>query len=230
MTRRLITLDANLIRISKEYGERKVAYYASEEGVGSPSRSRSGEWGAETDPVRQAQGKAGEYAVALHFGLDPRTAVRRSVGKADDGGDVPLPFGVVADVKTSPAQKHYMLWSSAVNDLYWKKKFDVLIAVSISDDMTQCWIEGCMTKQAFFDAKLIADGVCDQGRLTPGTWFVKKSEMPDIGAVRNGFVGHEPSGALVHYCHCGKWGSFGEGVSLRKDQLGAWYCGAHRPP
>jgi hypothetical protein len=32
-----------------------------------------------------------------------------------------------------------------------------------------------------------------------------------------------------HYCHCGKWGSFGLDVSLRKGWTGTWYCGAHYP-
>ena len=229
MTRTLVQIDANIIRVSREYAERKVAYYATQEGAGSPSGARSGIWGVETNPVRQAEAKVGEYAVALYYGLDPRTAVNRSPSKADSGGDMTLPFGVVADVKTSPAGKLYVIWSNAVNDLYWKKSFDVLISVSISEDMTQCWIEGCMTKQEFFDLKSVADGVCDQGRLTPGTWFVRKSAMRDIDTIKQGFVGHEPSGAFVHYCQCGKLGPFGEGVSLLKGQLGKWYCGAHRP-
>ena len=43
-----------------------------------------------------------------------------------------------------------------------------------------------------------------------------------------GTVGYE-GGALVHHCHCGKWGAFGFDVSLREGRLGAWYCGEHRP-
>jgi hypothetical protein len=31
-----------------------------------------------------------------------------------------------------------------------------------------------------------------------------------------------------HYCHCGKWGSFGYGVRLLKGQPGTWYCFEHR--
>jgi hypothetical protein len=33
---------------------------------------------------------------------------------------------------------------------------------------------------------------------------------------------------FLHYCHCGKWGSFGYGVSLLKGQEGVWYCEEHR--
>jgi hypothetical protein len=43
-----------------------------------------------------------------------------------------------------------------------------------------------------------------------------------------GTVGYEGN-ALVHHCHCGKWGSFGFDVSLREGRLGTWYCGVHRP-
>jgi hypothetical protein len=31
-----------------------------------------------------------------------------------------------------------------------------------------------------------------------------------------------PKEPFVHYCHCGKWGSFGY-------PDGKWYCGKHRP-
>jgi hypothetical protein len=32
-----------------------------------------------------------------------------------------------------------------------------------------------------------------------------------------------------HYCHCGKWGSFGYGVKLRAGIEGRWFCREHRP-
>jgi hypothetical protein len=32
-----------------------------------------------------------------------------------------------------------------------------------------------------------------------------------------------------HFCHCGKWGNFGYGVSLRNGREGNWYCFEHRP-
>jgi hypothetical protein len=37
---------------------------------------------------------------------------------------------------------------------------------------------------------------------------------------------HEP---FVHYCHCGAWGSFGNGVRLSEGKEGQWFCAAHRP-
>ena len=34
---------------------------------------------------------------------------------------------------------------------------------------------------------------------------------------------------FLHFClECGAWGAFGYGVNLRADQLGRWYCAAHR--
>jgi hypothetical protein len=37
-------------------------------------------------------------------------------------------------------------------------------------------------------------------------------------------------GLFLHFCaECGAWGAFGYGVNLRADQLGRWYCAAHRP-
>lgn len=32
-----------------------------------------------------------------------------------------------------------------------------------------------------------------------------------------------------HFCHCGKVGSFGFGVSLLKGTEGAWFCREHSP-
>src|ERR1700722_4084325 len=35
---------------------------------------------------------------------------------------------------------------------------------------------------------------------------------------------------FLHFClECGAWAAFGYGVNLRADQLGRWYCAAHRP-
>jgi hypothetical protein len=46
---------------------------------------------------------------------------------------------------------------------------------------------------------------------------------------RAGFVGYDADDHFIHYCHCGAWGSFGVGVSLRNGKLGTWYCREHRP-
>jgi hypothetical protein len=50
---------------------------------------------------------------------------------------------------------------------------------------------------------------------------VKPNEHP-------GFVGHDADGHFVHNCHCGKWGAFGRGVSLREGKLGTWTCAEHK--
>jgi hypothetical protein len=33
---------------------------------------------------------------------------------------------------------------------------------------------------------------------------------------------------FTHYCHCGRWGSFGFGVSFLRGREGRWYCREHR--
>lgn len=176
-----VILDANLVRISIAYGEAVVKWYASPEGRASASRSRSGIWGAESNPIRLGQGKAGEYAVAQFFGLDLETAVKRKFTVADNGHDIEITPSVLADVKTTPTFKRWMLWSLSVNDLYWEKRFNTLICVSVDEhDWSRCWIEGWMTKQEFFQSKKIANGTNDSGRLTIGTWFVDKSVLNNI--------------------------------------------------
>ncbi len=227
-------LDANLVRVSREFGEAMARWYESPEGRASLSRSRSGDWGAERDPIRLGQSKAGEYAVAVYFALDAKIAVKRSFGKADAGTDVKINSNLGSDVKTTPTWKRYMLWSREINDLYWSKQFDVLIGVSIDeDDWSQCWIEGWLTKQEFFDRKKIADGTNDEGRLSSGTWFIEKDELSDIDTLltdsRRGFVGYDKEGRFVHYCHCGKWGSISIGASTLHDKLGTWFCQEHHP-
>jgi hypothetical protein len=42
-----------------------------------------------------------------------------------------------------------------------------------------------------------------------------------------GFVGYDPDGNLLHFCHCGKDAGFGHGVSLRNGKLGTWFCKDH---
>jgi hypothetical protein len=40
----------------------------------------------------------------------------------------------------------------------------------------------------------------------------------------------DENGVLLHFCvECGRSGPFGFGVSLRRGQLGRWYCRDHRP-
>jgi hypothetical protein len=36
-------------------------------------------------------------------------------------------------------------------------------------------------------------------------------------------------GTFIHYCHCGAWGSFGHGVSMRRSEFGTWHCAEHPP-
>jgi hypothetical protein len=63
---------------------------------------------------------------------------------------------------------------------------------------------------------------------------VTRSSLAEPGsqepcAARRGRVVEE-GGALLHFCiQCGRFGSFGLGVSLRRGQMGRWYCREHRP-
>jgi hypothetical protein len=36
------------------------------------------------------------------------------------------------------------------------------------------------------------------------------------------------TGLFLHACHCGQWGAFGFGVSLKDGQAGTWFCAAHK--
>jgi len=228
--RKLVTLNPNIVRVSRQYGEAIVKWYASPEGAVSASRSRSGDWGAELDPVLQGQGKAGEYAVAQYYGLDPKTAVNRSFGKADDGIDVTITATVAVDAKTTPDWKRWMIWSESVNDLYWSKKFTTLVSVSLDeDDWSQCWIEGWISKQDFFDRKMIADGVNDQGKLTRGTWFMRKVDLEPIDTLLAGYIGLDAGGRFVHYCRCGQFAPYGFGYFPKEGELGKWFCREHKP-
>lgn len=38
-----------------------------------------------------------------------------------------------------------------------------------------------------------------------------------------------PDHLFEHYCHCGKWASFGYNVFLLQGRKGDWYCRMHRP-
>jgi hypothetical protein len=40
---------------------------------------------------------------------------------------------------------------------------------------------------------------------------------------------YDEAGHFIHYCWCGKWGSFGVGCFLREGKLGRFYCLEHRP-
>ena len=42
-------------------------------------------------------------------------------------------------------------------------------------------------------------------------------------------LGNASRPPFAHYCWCGKWGSFGEGVCLSRGETGVWFCAEHRP-
>ena len=41
----------------------------------------------------------------------------------------------------------------------------------------------------------------------------------ELAGHANGFVGYDKAGHFVHYCHCGKWGAHGDGVSLLRGPV-----------
>ena len=46
---------------------------------------------------------------------------------------------------------------------------------------------------------------------------------------RRGLI-KQDGGVLLHFCpECGRWGSVGVGVELKRGRLGRWYCAEHRP-
>jgi len=149
---------------------------------GSPaSRARSGNRGTESNLRRQWQGKVGEIATALYFDLDPKQAVNCSF-LPDHGADIALPSGLLLDVKTTLAP-FKLIWSRDCNDIYWEKRFDHLVSVSIDeDDFSRCWIEGFVPKQEFFARKQIAEP--GRSRLEPGTWFMDKAALHDIEGLK----------------------------------------------
>jgi hypothetical protein len=162
----------------------------------------SGSWGAEADPVRQSQGKIGEIATALYFMLDPLKVVKLTIGDGGDGGkDLRLNNGLRIDAKTT-LPPYRLIWSMAVNHLYLTKQFDVLVSVSIDGtDFSNCWIEGWVTKQDFYDNKEVSDGV--NSNLATGTWFMKKSVLSDMDVLLRQHIPHPI--VVCAQCGGGEW-------------------------
>jgi len=177
--RRYQPISARQVDYCWDFGERLKAHYAR---GGSPnSRTVSGPWQA--DQREFALGKAAEVSAALFFGFDPnpgpRCPIKWSVDDGPDGGSDLIAENIRVDVKGS-TPKGNLIWPLTKNGFYHAKRFDILLAVSVAErpieDLSQCWIEGFVTKQEFFDRKKIAGA--DAGpRLTPGTWYLEKQFM-----------------------------------------------------
>ncbi|KYK50087.1 hypothetical protein A1D31_22510 [Bradyrhizobium liaoningense] len=174
--RKLVRVPPSYVARGRQFGSDLVAHYAA---GGSPqSRARSGDRGTEANPILQAQGKIGEIATAIYFGLDVETSVKWDISRPDPGFDITLRSGLRLDAKTTlPPFK--LCWSRHINDLYWQKQFDALVAVSIEErDWSCCHIEGWISKGGFFYQKQIANGAnCG---LERGTWFVDKAILSNI--------------------------------------------------
>jgi hypothetical protein len=64
-------------------------------------------------------------------------------------------------------------------------------------------------------------------RVVSGAYGEPSLEQPC--AARRARV-QELDRAFLHFCcRCGRFAAFGYGAHLRTEQLGRWYCGAHRP-
>src|SRR5262245_37856411 len=174
LRRRHVSVNSIWVERSRAFGHEMVRYYA-EEGASSPSRSRSGDRGAERDPVRQGIGKVGECAMALLAGLNPAEVVKWSVGNAVAGSDLPSTCDLLLDVTSTETWKRFLISSRSINDLYDSKTFHYLVAVSVYEhDWSECWIEGCISKAGFRERHLVADGHVIGKGLEPGTWFLEK--------------------------------------------------------
>ena len=70
---------------------------------------------------------------------------------------------------------------------------------------------------------------CSQHRLgqfwADAQW---RDPQPSESANRED-LGNAPRPPFAHYCWCGKWGSFGQGVRLSRGETGVWFCAKHRP-
>jgi hypothetical protein len=65
--------------------------------------------------------------------------------------------------------------------------------------------------------------------FTPAPLAESESSFYEPCVARRGRV-EARDGLFLHFCaECGAWGAYGYGVNLRADQLGRWYCAAHRP-
>jgi hypothetical protein len=143
---------------------------------GSPqSVAFTGPW--KVDVEEFALGKAAEVSSATFFGLDPERAVGWNVEDGPDGGyDLALPLltlDVLIDVKGSEPSGN-LIWPLTKNGIFWSKNFHVMLAASVDPaDLSQCWIEGFVTKREFHAHKRIADGVASP-RLTRDTWYLPK--------------------------------------------------------
>lgn len=174
---REVIVPRELVERAALFGRTMVAAYR--DGRAERSRSVSGKWGAEGNAALQARSKVGEVATALLFGLNPESAVKWTIDAGDPGFDIVLPgLRWRADIKTTlPGRR--LIWSKAVNHLYAAKNFDVLIAATIDPQhWTRCWIDGWVSKQGFFEQKIISTGA---DGLTEGTWFLPKHLLRDIG-------------------------------------------------
>jgi hypothetical protein len=64
---------------------------------------------------------------------------------------------------------------------------------------------------------------------TPDTLNMLRQHKTEIVKLLIAESRPEPRRPFEHYCHCGRWGAFGYGVSLRNDRPGEWFCADHRP-
>jgi hypothetical protein len=56
----------------------------------------------------------------------------------------------------------------------------------------------------------------------------KEDARSESRSTRHRANAQQQRGPFIHYCHCGKWASFGFNVNLRDGKEGTWRCFEHR--
>ena len=217
--RAVIELPPDLVRDCDQWGHWIVAHYAG--GGSSQSRAFSSH-GAENNPVLQSNSKIAECIFALHMNMDPRQAVRSSL----ESWDIKVGQTLV-DVKRTELDNKFLIWPINKNPIYATKHFHVLALVKTASQRdaggaainASGYVRGWIGKRSFAARRQIAGPA---HKLTEGTWHMHEDLLHRVGI----FPGLSDDWR-EHYCHCGEWGAFGFNVSLRKGQLGTWYCAEH---
>lgn len=217
-SRLLIKLPSNLVRRCRAFATDVVNSYASGNNNNSLAVSTHG---AEKNIDLWAESKMAECIFAIEFNLSPLDDLNWQL-RPDGDYDIIVGEHRV-DVKCGQMHDRYLIWPIGKNHLFKQKQFDILAFTKVDLTFAAGHTVGWVSKSRFLRERWIAD---EDHKLDVGTRYMEEANLDSLDKFPDklGPVDH-----FTHYCHCGKWGAFGHGVSMLKGEPGTWYCMEHKP-
>jgi len=172
----MIEPSRDLVAECYGWAVRLINYYVTHD---TPESRAYSSHGARRNTRLQCEAKLGECVFCLHVGIDPAVSLKWDTERGADPDYDVIWRSARIDVKQTQLHYDYLIWPINKNRDFQKKKFDVLALAKAQvsfdgEGLTgRGFVAGWIEKDKFHLKHDIAPAGPANGRLTPGTWYLR---------------------------------------------------------